>query len=107
MELSAHVGSRRRQLRLTQEEVSERLRQRGVERAASTIAHWEAGRQAIPLEILPDLAAALEEEVVVLYELAGILDRIPGGEIAKLLKGAKEEDIETVERLVKALLQNE
>lgn len=85
-QLGDYIAARRRALRLTQAEISERLQSYGVERSASAIANWETGKQSIPIEILPALANALEEQSVVqLYALAGVLANLPGAEIVRLL----------------------
>lgn len=106
--LSDYIAKRRRTLRLTQEEVVERMRQYGVERAAPTLANWETGRQPIPVEALPALAAALEEKTPVrFYELAGILSYLPGAEIVKLLDGLPPEDIRRFARMIEAFLEEQ
>lgn len=84
--LGDYIASRRRALRLTQAEISERLMSYGVDRSASAIANWETGKQVIPIEILPALAGALEEKSVVkLYALAGVLANLPGADTASFL----------------------
>lgn len=106
-ELGNYIAARRKDLRLTQEEVAERMRSHGVDRAATTLANWEAGRQVIPLEIIPALAEALEEKSPAkLYDYAGILSGIPGSRIVKLLDGQPTEVIDRVERMIAALLDN-
>lgn len=107
MELGTYIAKRRKSLRLTQEEISQRLRNYKIERTAATVANWETGRQPVPMELIPAIAAALEEESpLVMFELAGILDQIPGGNIAKLLKGASPEDMQRIERMIKAYLED-
>lgn len=106
-ELGTYIASRRNELRLTQKEVVERMRQRGLNRDATTLANWEAGRQIIPLEFLPILAEALEENSPAkLYDYAGILSSIPGSGIVRLLDGKPVETIERVERMIAALLED-
>lgn len=103
----AYIAARRMKLRLTQEELSERLKGYGVDRAASTLANWEADRGSIPIEIIPALAKALEEpSPVTLYELTRVLENIPGNTIVKLLDGKSPTQIETAERIVRAYLEN-
>lgn len=101
--LGKYVADRRTALRLTQEEVVERLRQHGVDRAATTLANWEAGRQPIPIEFIPELAKALEDSTVRLYEYAGILDKLPGSEIIKLLDGLSDDELARVEKVLRAM----
>jgi len=106
-ELGNYIAVRRKDLRLTQEEVAERMRSHGVDRAATTLANWEAGRQVIPLEVIPALAEALEEKSPAkLYDYAGILAGIPGSRIVKLLDGQSPEVIDRVERMIAALLDD-
>jgi transcriptional regulator with XRE-family HTH domain len=106
-ELGTYIADKRNALRLTQKEVVERMRLRGVNRDATTLANWEAGRQVVPLEVLPVLAEALEENSPTkLYDYAGILSTIPGSGIVRLLDGQSPETVERVERMIAALLEN-
>lgn len=105
--LGKYVANRRAKLRLTQEEVVERLRQLGIDRASSTLANWEAGRQSIPIEYIPQLAKALEDSTVNLYDNAGVLDKLPGGEIIKLLDGLSDEELARVEKVLRAMVEKE
>lgn len=106
MELGEFIAHRRKELRLTQEEVVERMRSYGVDRASPTLGNWEAGRQAIPLEVLPALAQALElSSPVKLYDLAGVLANLPGGEIIKLFDGMSDSEIRRWARMIQAFLQ--
>lgn len=106
--LNEYITKKRKTLRLTQEEVAERLREYGVDRATPTLANWETGRQPIPIEVLPALAAALEEtSPVQLYELAGILSNLPGAEIVKLLDGKSEAEIKRFRRMIEAFLEEQ
>lgn len=106
-ELGTYIANRRNELRLTQKEVVERMRQHGVARDATTLANWEAGRQIIPLEVLPVLAEALEENSPAkLYDYAGILSGIPGSGIVRLLDGKPAATVERVERMIAALLED-
>lgn len=107
-DLGTYIAKRRNDLRLTQKEVVERMRKRGVMRDATTLANWEAGRQIVPLEILPILAEALEEKSPAkLYDYAGILASIPGSSIVRLLDGQPVETVERVERMIAALLKDD
>lgn len=101
--LGDYIASRRRALRLTQAEISERLQSYGVDRSASAIANWETGKQAIPIEILPALANALEEQSVVqLYALAGVLANLPGSEIVRLMDRLSTDDRARIVRMIEA-----
>lgn len=105
--LGEYLAKRRKQLRLTQQEVSERLRERGVDRATQTVAHWENNRQGVPTEIIPHLAVVLEEQSPIkLYELAGILKNLPGAQIVKLLDGIPPDDVERIQRMIEAYLKD-
>jgi transcriptional regulator with XRE-family HTH domain len=104
--LGQYIAARRRTLRLKQEEVTERLREYGVDRATSTLANWEADRQSVPVDLLPALAGALEVSVVMLYERAGILAHLPGSEIVKLLDGKPPEVAERVARMIAAYFED-
>lgn len=104
--LGDYIAARRTQLRLKQEEVSDRLKKQGVDRAATTIANWEGNRQAVPMELIPAIAKALEDSPVRLYELAGVLSELPGREIVKLLIGLPDEDVARIERMVRAYLED-
>ena len=103
--LGRYIAERRRTLRLEQKEVSERLGQAGMYRAPTTVANWESDRQTVPPELIPALAKALEVSPVRLYELAGVLAELPGSEIIKLLDGLPQEEIDRVERMLRAYLE--
>lgn len=105
--LGKFVADRRASLRLTQEEVVERLRQHGVDRAATTLANWEAGRQPIPIDLLPELAKALEASTVTLYEHAGVLANLPSSEIIKLLDGLSSDELTHIEKVLRAMVDKE
>jgi transcriptional regulator with XRE-family HTH domain len=104
--LSEYIASRRNELRLEQKEVSERLKRLGVDRAPTTVANWESGRQVVPLELIPALARALEESPVTLYDYAGLLSELPGSEIIKLLDGLSDQDVAKLERMIRAFVED-
>lgn len=104
--LGSYISARRNTLRLTQEEVSERLRSYGIERTAPTIAKWETDKQPVPIELIPALAKALEDSPVRLYELAGVLAELPQAEILKLLDGLPKSELARIERMLRGYLQN-
>lgn len=103
--LGRYIADRRRALRLEQKEISQRLERLGSFRAPTTVANWENDRQTVPPEMIPALAKALEMSPVRLYELAGFLAELPGSEIIKLLDGLPQEEIERVERMLRAYLE--
>ncbi len=98
--LGRYIAESRNKLRLTQKEVAEK-----VNRAESTVANWESGHQKVPPDMLPALAKALQISTVRLYELAGVLAELPGSEIVKLLDGLPQEEIDRVERMLRAYLE--
>lgn len=99
------IASRRKMLHLTQEDIAHRLAELGIERKSNTIANWETGQYEVPRELFEAVAKALEmSSPAMLYELAGVLDQIPGGVIVKLLKDAPQEEIDLAERLIRAML---
>lgn len=102
--LGDFIATRRRELRLEQKDISRRLKSYGVDRATTTIAGWEQGGN-VPPDLIPALAKALEMSPVKLYELAGFLAELPGSEIVKLLDGLPPEEIERVERMLRAYLE--
>lgn len=103
--LGRYIAQRREELHLTQEELAKRLRLYGLERSSTSVAKWEAGGT-VPVEILGIIAQALEEPSPIrLYELAGILDDVPGSEIVKMLYDVPTEDLRRIERLIRAYLQ--
>lgn len=103
--LGDYIATRRRALRLTQQEISERLRGYGVERSASAIANWETDKQSIPVEILPALANSLEISIVLLYAKAGILANLPGAEVVKLMDKLSESDRIKITRMIQAFAE--
>lgn len=106
MEPGEYIKIRREALRLTQKDLSERLEQMGIDKAATTISSWEAGRGPVPVDVIPALAQALEEPSPLrFYELSGILDNIPGKEVVKLLENASLDDIQMVYELALILLR--
>jgi transcriptional regulator with XRE-family HTH domain len=87
--IGAFIYKRRRELRLTQEDLAKRLAELGIERSPNTISSWETERSLLPLDLIEPLSKALEmASPALLYELVGLLDSIPGGDIVKLLKDA-------------------
>ena len=104
--LGQYLSQRRQQLRLTQQEVGDRLRNLGIDRATPTIAHWENDRQKVPIEFIPELAQALETSPVTLYDYAGVLDKLPGSEIIKLMDSMTGEELARMERVIRAMIKD-
>ncbi len=101
-----YIARRRRTLRLTQTEVSERLSQYGVNRTSSTVAGWETDKQDPPVDILPALAKALEEpSVVQLYVAAGLFTSLPIERVAALFDSLDVSDQMVVADLVDSLVR--
>lgn len=100
--LGSYIAARRKELRLTQEELSRKLDGLGTYRAPSTIAGWETNNQSVPVEILDTLAIALETSIVKLYERASILSKLPGAEIERLMDVLPMHERQRVIRMVKA-----
>jgi len=105
MTLGEYIADQRRHLRLTQQEISERLQSYGVNRTSSAVATWETGKQSIPVDILPALAQALEVSVVQLYIKAGLLDGLPGAEVVKLMDKLGERDRIKITRMIEAFAE--
>lgn len=103
----AYLAKKRKAIGMTQEELSAALEHRGLGRAASTVSNWEADRQLPPPDAIKAIAEILNESSPAqLFSLAGLLDNIPGKEIVLLLDGHDAADIETAERLIRALFQS-
>lgn len=102
MALGDYIANRRKQLRLTQQEVADRLESYGVARTASAIATWETGKQSVPLEIIPELAKALETSLVDLYSAAGVLDDLPGARIIKIMDKLSDRSRANITRMIEA-----
>lgn len=105
--IGSYIAEKRRKLRLTQQDVADRLGSEGIQRKATTISSWENGNDPVPIELIPALARALEEpSPITMYELASVLENIPGNRIIKLFEDATPEELETVERIVRAYFKD-
>lgn len=97
-----YIAQRRKRIGLTQEGFAKLM-----DRAPSTVAGWEVSG-VVPLELIPKISKVLEDKSPVkLYEAAGVLANLPAAELIKELDGASPEDIHTVLKLARALLQKE
>lgn len=101
------VAKRRKRIGLTQEEFSQRLKAYGENRGVSTISEWENGDRPIPVDIYSVLAEALElPSPVGLFEAAGLLSKLPGAEIVKMLDGVSTEHLRVIHSLIKAYVES-
>ena len=98
--IGEYLALKRTQKRMTQQEVSDALKDRGIIRSASTVANWEAGRQTIGIEIYESLAEILSVDLLEMYEVAGMLKNLPGADIFKVVNRMSESDRERIRRIV-------
>jgi transcriptional regulator with XRE-family HTH domain len=99
MSLGDYIRRRRKAQGITQDELASKVQRKG-----STISLWETDSEAVPVDMLPELARALEEPTPVhLYELAGILAHLPGSNIIRIMAGMSVEEVERFEAMVEAL----
>jgi len=106
-ELGKYIRKRRRAGDMTQKAFSERLRAMGIERSPFAISNWETGRQPVPLDLIPAIAAALEEESLPkLYDLAGVVDTFATADLIRLLDGASKGDIDYIIEITKSYLKH-
>lgn len=85
MSLASRVRELRHQLRLSQDQVAERMQAIGAPVDRSYISHIETGRAKLPSpEVMRALARALETMPDDLYAAAGVI-RLEPGERAKIL----------------------
>lgn len=107
MTIGQYIKRRRKTLHLTQKELSERLKARGVDRDATTLASWESGRAIVPIEYIPQIADALEEESPNnLYDLAGVIENLKGADVVRLLHNATAQDLEYILDLIRVHLKH-
>lgn len=100
--IGEYLAQKRAEKRMTQQEISDALNQRGIIRSASTIANWEAGRQTVGIELYEALAEIMGIDLLEMYEHAGLLKSLPGAEIFKLVNRMSEADRQRILRLVLA-----
>lgn len=99
MGLGDYIRKRRKSKGMTQEDFASK-----VKRTSSTVSQWENEIEPIPLEMLDEIARALEEPTPIrIYELAGILAKLPGHRIVKLMDGMSPEQVKRFEAMVEAL----
>lgn len=101
MSIGDYIRKRRKSLGLTQEDFGRR-----VDRTAPTVSQWETEAEPVPLDKLDDIVRALEEPTPVqIYDLAGVLARLPGHRIIKLLDGMSLEQVKRFEAMVEAMAE--
>lgn len=107
-ELGKYIRQRRRALDLTQKELGERLERTGSKRSEFAISNWETGRQIPPIDIIPALARALEEQSIVkMLDLAGILDNLPEPDLIRLLETVSPVERKKIANMIKSYLTDE
>lgn len=105
MTVGEYIVKRRDQLRLRQADLAQRLTKLGYPRSANAISSWETNERPVPVELFKALSIALEEpSPLIFYELAGVLDDIPSGEIVKLLRDEPQEVLDRAEAVLRAML---
>ncbi len=105
--LGEYIRKRRRALDMTQKGFSARLKSMGVNRSQFAVSNWETGRQTVPLDLLPPIAAALEEKSLAnLYDLAGVVDAFSSADLIRLLNGATASDVEYITEMAKTYLKH-
>lgn len=97
--------------------IAEQLKRKGIAREdfakslgrdVSTISNWINGKYDIPLDLLREISEALGEETPIkLYDLAGLLDGVPGENIVRLLNGVPIEHLRVMESLMRAYLESQ
>lgn len=105
--MGGYIKARRKAIHITQEELSNRLKSRGVDRDPAIISKWERNKSPVPLDIIPTLAAALEESSPNrLYDLAGVIQNLKGADVVRLLEQATSQDIEYILDLIRVHLKH-
>lgn len=106
VQVGKYIQKRRRALHLTQEQLAQRLKKEGLDRAIGTISDWEHGKQHIQIEYLPIIANALEEiSPIKLYILSGLFDKQPlVSNVLLLLNTLPENKLKQIERVIDAML---
>lgn len=93
------IGTQRRKLKMTQEELAEK-----VDVSAKHISAIETGRTKANIELLYDIATCLD--VTIDYFTFGIVKKNKLGEIEEYLRECTDEEIDTIKIMVKALADN-
>jgi transcriptional regulator with XRE-family HTH domain len=108
VEVGAYIKERREALHLTQEQFVEKLKAKGIDRAAPTLSKWEHGRAHISADYLPAIAEILGESVIKLYVLSGLLDTAPViSNLLLLLNTLPEKELDRIEKVINAMLDKD
>lgn len=106
-QLGKYIRQRRRSLDMTQKQLGERLNAMGVKRSEFAISNWETGRQPVPIDLIPAIAAALEEvSLAKWYDMAGVVDAFNAAELIRLLDGASPADIDYITKMAKTFFKH-
>jgi transcriptional regulator with XRE-family HTH domain len=104
--LGEYIAKRRKRIGLTQDDLAQRLKERGQYRATSTISEWEHDERPVPVDLFEVLSEALEERSPVrLFEAAGLLTKLPGAEIVKMLDDVPTEHLRVIHSLIKTYIE--
>lgn len=105
MELRRYIATQLERKRISQRELADKLG-----RDPSSVSNWIHGRQPIPLDMLDDIADAIEERTPIkIYRLAGLFSRLPNGadRLISLMETASNEELDLMLRLSEALVRKE
>lgn len=106
-ELGKYIRQRRRALDLTQKELGERLAGMGIKRSEFAVSNWERGKQKPPIDVIPALARALEEQSVVkILDLSGILDNLPEPDLIRFLDTLPITERKRATKAVKSIFED-
>ena len=108
MTLGSYIKDRRKALRMTQEDLADKLASLGVQRGASIISQWENDHSQPPFEVISKLADALEESSPNrLLSLGGYLESVKGNNIIDLLYGQSDDVIDMVSQVIRVIINNQ
>lgn len=105
MELRTYIAERLKTRRIQQVELAAKLK-----RDPATVNNWIKGRQPIPLDMLGDIAYAIEERSPIkIFRLAGLFAGLPDGadRLIDMMGDATPDEISTMERLAEALIRKD
>src|SRR5690348_1946058 len=103
-----YLAKKRKRIGLTQEDLSERIKKRGITKGVgvSAISEWENDDRPIPVELYGVLSEVLEmSSPVGLFEASGLLSDLPGADIVKMLDGVSTEHLRVIHSLIKAYVE--
>ncbi len=120
LSVGQYIRRQRKRLGLSQAQLAERLTSQGFVYSSQTVGHWEAGRIAVPLDLVHDetrflkaLALALESSPLEILKVTGYLDGIDlkfdvqTYEYAQLFERATASQQKAVIQILKELVGNE